>query len=103
MWRKVRMCELGAADAALLCLALDADLRGTADSAPRYVAIAPAIRIIEAAAELIPRQGLRAYDAIQLASAVAARRADPACASFACFDESLRAAASASGFELVPA
>ncbi len=46
--------------------------------------------------------GLRAYDAVQLASAEAARAADPGCDSFACFDASLRDAAAGAGFALYP-
>jgi hypothetical protein len=44
---------------------------------------------------------VRAYDAVQLASALAARAANPGCREFACFDEGLRAAAAREGFALV--
>jgi hypothetical protein len=46
---------------------------------------------------------LRGADAVQLASALLARQADPAVSMMAVFDERLRAAASAEGFTLLPA
>jgi hypothetical protein len=57
--------------------------------------------LLAAAASLLPRHGLRAYDAVQLASAFAAREADPLCSVFACFDRALNEAAEANGFGLV--
>lgn len=47
--------------------------------------------------------GLRAYDAVQLATAQAVREAAPGCAAFAAFDKNLRGAAAMEGFALVPA
>jgi predicted nucleic acid-binding protein len=47
--------------------------------------------------------GLRAYDAIQLAAARAARGAADGCTTFAAFDTTLRAAAAVEGFALLPA
>ena len=46
--------------------------------------------------------GLRAYDAVQLASVLATRSADRSCASYAVFDKSLRAAAALEGFTVLP-
>jgi len=47
--------------------------------------------------------GLKASDAVKLATARAARIADPSCSSFASFDSELRDAAAADGFDLIPA
>ncbi len=46
---------------------------------------------------------LRACYAVQLASARAARRADPACTGFAAYDTALCAEAAAEGFKFLPA
>jgi len=51
---------------------------------------------------LTATHALRALDALQLASALAARRADPSCATFACLDLRLRAAAAGAGFVVSP-
>lgn len=59
--------------------------------------------MLETAAQVSATHALRAYDAVQLASALAAREADPGCTEFACYDADLRAAAARSGFSLIPA
>lgn len=57
--------------------------------------------VLDRAIDLLDRHGLRAYDAIQLASAaVVAAHGETA---FACFDQELRAAAAAEGMVLSPA
>jgi predicted nucleic acid-binding protein len=58
--------------------------------------------VLIAAAREAARHGLPAYDAVQLASALAVREIDPRCSHFACFDTDLRRAASRKGFTLVP-
>ena len=57
--------------------------------------------IVVEAARQAARHGLRAYDAVQLASAIAARGADPSVDTFAVFDLKLRASALAEGFSLL--
>lgn len=54
------------------------------------------------AAELSGIHGLRAYDAVQLASALATREVDERCATFAAFDRDLTLAATSEGFEAFP-
>ena len=49
------------------------------------------------------QHGLRAYDAVQLASAKAAAQAVPDCRTMTAFDGTLRAAAAAESFALLPA
>ena len=58
---------------------------------------------VNTAASLAGAHGLRAYDAVQPATALAVRAADPACDAFACFDRNLRRLAALSGRALVPA
>jgi predicted nucleic acid-binding protein len=57
--------------------------------------------LLEDAARLAGAHGLRAHDAVQLASARPVRAVDPACDGFACTDRSLRAAAARERFRLV--
>ena len=101
-WRKHRMGELGADQARVLARGFERDLRGTADQPARFAIVQAGWAVLGEAAALAAGAGLRAYDAVQLASAVAARRAAPTVASFACLDARLRDAAAAHGFRLIP-
>ena len=58
--------------------------------------------MLDAAAALTATHGLRAYDAVQLASAITARKVEPRCDAFAAFDDRLREAAAREGFSLLP-
>ncbi len=102
LWRKHRLGELAAEDAALLTESFETDLSGTATEAPRFAALPVGEPVLAGAARLVAVHGLRAYDAIQLASARLARSVLDDCASFAAFDQRLRAAAAAEGFNLLP-
>lgn len=102
LWRKVRLGALDEVAALRLIEAFSVDVSGRAGEGARFAMVAVGDGLLAAAGELTGRLRLRAFDAVQLASAVAAREADPECATFACFDGELRVAASASGFELVP-
>ena len=103
LWRKQRMGELTAEDAQVLTAEFEADWFGTGKEPPRFAAVVVTSGLLDQAAQLCASHGLRAYDAVQLSCAVAARTADESCRSLAAFDQSLRAAAAAEGFELVPA
>lgn len=103
IWRKHRMGELSAGDARVLVDDFEADYFGTTGEDARFAAVAPAAPVLDDAARLAAVHGLRAYDAVQMASASAARRADPGCAAVAVFDRTLRSAAAAEGFSLIPA
>lgn len=103
LWRKHRLGELRADDARLLVADFEADYFGADDEPPRFAAVAATAGILDEAARLCAAHGLRAYDAVQLSSALAARRADESCTAFAVFDRALRGAAAAEGFDLVPA
>ena len=102
LWRKERLGELSAADAELLVAAFEADYFGTGDEEPALAAVAIRPALLDEAAALTGSHGPRAYDAVQLASALAARRADPGCTRFACFADELRAAAARSVFAPIP-
>ena len=102
LWRKQRMGELSAEDASLLTADFEADYFGADSEPPRFAAVAATGRVFDEAARLCASRGLRAYDAVQLSSALAVRRADRSCVAFAAFDRPLRTAAAAEGFQLVP-
>ena len=102
LWRKHRAGELSVDEARLLVAEFEADLFGTADEEPRFATVAVTAEVYDDAARLVAVHGLRAYDAVQLASARSSREADPGCARFAVFDRDLREAAAREGFGLVP-
>jgi predicted nucleic acid-binding protein len=99
LWRKHRMGELDVHDARTLVQAFEHDLAGPAG---RLVTLQLTNEILDTAAELTAIHGLRAYDAIQLASARAARLIDPTCSTFAVFESELSVAAAREGFAVVP-
>jgi len=101
-WRKLRIGEIEPETAALLTRTFELDFHGHDDTPPRYGVVVVGWRLLESAATLVASHDLSAADAVQLASALAVREADPDCRQFACFDARLRAAAAAAGFELVP-
>ncbi|HET7386948.1 MAG TPA: type II toxin-antitoxin system VapC family toxin [Nocardioidaceae bacterium] len=101
LWRKRRVGELSRADAALLLRDFESDYFGTLDEPPRFVAVVADSAVLDSAARLCGVHGLRAYDAVQLACALATREADPECRTFAAFDVQLCAAAHAEGFDVV--
>jgi len=101
-WRKQRMGELDAQHVHLLLADFEADFFGTADELPRFAAVATTGPILDVAARVTGVHGLRAYDAVHLATAITVRHADPRCETFVAFDGQLRAAAAAEAFALVP-
>ncbi len=102
IWRNVRTGEVAAADASVLTQEFEADWSQGANERGRFIVVGLSRAILEGAAGMAAIHGLRAYDAVQLASAVAARDADASCDSFACFDAELREAAAARGFAVIP-
>lgn len=103
IWRKQRLEEISAEDAQVLVAAFEADYYGTDEDGPRFAVIALTDTCLRGAARLAAVHPLRAYDAVQLASALAAREADDDCSWFAGFDAELNRAAAAEGFELLAA
>lgn len=101
LWRKHRMGELDPADAALLAAAAVGDLHGTKTTTPRFVVVALVPEMLRRATRLVAVHPLRAYDAVQLATALVVRDAGTEGVRFACFDRTLSAAAVAEGLVLV--
>lgn len=101
--RKHRLGDISADVAAVLIADFEADYYGTDTEAGRFSALQVDEDLLAVAARLCSVHGLRAYDGVQLASALAAREAEPGCTSFVAFDAELRAAAALEGFELRPA
>lgn len=101
LWRKTRIGELAPEDARVLTLAFEADWTGSPDTPARFMIAGFRAGIGGTAARLCETHPLAAYDAVQLATAIAVRTADPHTA-FACFDTRLRKAAAREGFEIVP-
>lgn len=101
-WRKARSGDVGPGDAVTMTRVFESHLRGGSVRASRFATVPATTRVLDEAARLVPAHGLRAYDAVQLASAVTARAVDPEVTDFACFDAILRRAASATGFSVIP-
>lgn len=101
-WRKHRLGELDAEDARVLTSDFEADFYGTSDEGPRFAVVLATNGVLEEAARLCARFPLRAYDAVQLASALAVRAVEPEIAGMAVFDTTLGAAAAAEGLAVVP-
>ncbi len=101
LWRKQRMGALEAGNAALLSAAATGDVRGVEGRAPRFVVLAVGPMVLRRALRLVAVHPLRAYDAVQLATALGARDASSGCERFACFDRVLARAAAAEGLAVV--
>lgn len=99
LWRKHRIGELPATDAAVLVSAFEADSFGTDEDPGRFSVIAVTAPILDCATLLVASHGLRADDAVQLASACAAGEATDEGVGFAAFDQRLRSAAAAEGLD----
>jgi predicted nucleic acid-binding protein len=102
IWRKQRMGFLGAREAGLLVEEFEADYYGTQTELPRFAAVAASDLVVDTASRLAGVHGLRAYDALQLATAQVARSADPGCRTFVAYDADLCKAAVGEGFGLLP-
>ncbi len=102
MWRKHRLGELSVEDAAVLVEEFEWDWFGEPAGELGFAVLDVTDAILEEAARSVARHPLRAFDAVQLACALAARAADATLTELACFDEALAAAARAEGFTLVP-
>ncbi len=98
LWKKVRINEVAPADAQLLISTFEFDLFGGDDSEPRFHPVAVNSEVVTTAARLTGIHGLRAYDALQLASALVSRNVVADCTGFAAFDKDLKRAAAAEGF-----
>jgi predicted nucleic acid-binding protein len=103
LWRKHRVGTLDAELAATLVSRFALDFAGDHAQPARFAVIAVGPALLDSAAALVGSAGLRAYDSVQLAAAIAARDVVREIDAFACFDIDLRRAAATHGFTLVPA
>ena len=101
LWCKHRAGELSSESAGVLAGAFEADYYGS-DGDSRFTVTRVSDPVVAMAARLVARSDLRAGDAIQLASALLARQAEPELTTFAAFDARLRTAAAVEGFALLP-
>lgn len=101
LWRKARVGEVSVEDAALLVRRFVADYEGTATQAPRFRAVVTSGTLVREAARLCAVHPLRAYDAVQLAGALAVAAQGEA-VSMVAFDRQLRSAAAREGLDLLP-
>lgn len=97
IWGKVLRGELSEPHASVLDRAFLADVRRG-----RFEVLPVAQGVLARSFECVRRHRLRGADAVQLASALMAREADPAVGDMAVFDQRLRVAASTEGFALLP-
>jgi uncharacterized protein len=102
LWRKGRLGELTDDEVALLSDEFESDWWGNDERVAAFIAIAVTDAVLDLAVAHVARHGLRAYDAVQLASAISVREADPSITTVACFDAELRRAAVREGFTLAP-
>lgn len=102
IWRKHRLGELSATDAAVLVEAFEWEWHGDATADAAFSVVALTDDVLEAAALACARHGLRAYDAVQLAAALAATAADESLTTFACYDRELSDAAAQEGYSTMP-
>jgi uncharacterized protein len=102
LWRKHREGELEDHQARVLTAEFEADYFGVGAEEQRFVVMGLPSSTLDDAARLVATHGIRAYGSVQLASAIAARRIDPDCATIACFDRRLQRAAVAESFKLIP-
>jgi predicted nucleic acid-binding protein len=95
------MGEIDRNDVLLLNRAFAADYEGTSDGPPRFRVVKITDAAIARAAELTGTHGLRTYDAVQLACALAVRAVDSRCTMLASFDHDLIRAATVEGFAVL--
>ncbi len=100
LWRKQRTGELSVGEARLLTEAFADDVEGHEGTRPRFAIVGVSPGILDGAARLVARRALRAYDAVQLATALAVATAVPG-TRFVSFDTQLNAAAAAEGLQLL--
>lgn len=99
LWRKHRIGQISAPDAQILCRRFLTDIDASSPESDA-VLIEVGNDILRSAIDLVARHPLRAYDAVQLASAMAASRILGNCP-FGCFDAQLNDAAAAEGLRLL--
>lgn len=104
IWGKVRTGHLAASTAQRTSSDVRRQFaRGSFDAGQEVIEIPTVSRVLESASRLCGVHGLRAGDAIQLATALTAREVDPSCTRFWVFDQRLAVAAAREGFAVLGA
>ena len=101
LWRKHRMGDVSARLIGVLVGEFEADYLGTDAERPRFHIVRVGPEILEQAARLVAVHDLRAYDAVQLASAMATNAQVPESVTFGAFDRQLCDAAAIEGLPLL--
>ncbi len=101
IWRKQRTGALAGYEATVLVEAFMADCADEPGVPSRFHKLAVTTSILERAGLLARDHALRAYDAVQLASALAAHEVDRGCDTLVAFDKALARAARAEGLETI--
>ncbi len=97
IWRKHRLGQLSSEHAATLVEAFEWEWFDGS-----FAVVGARDDVVDSAARLLALHPLRSLDAVQLATALTAREADPDLSDFVCFDRRLTEAARAEGFRTVP-
>ena len=100
IWRKHRIGDLTADDARVLVDGFLADWAQAGDGTPEFIPVGVGPDVIGLAVRLCGVHGLRAYDSVQLGTAVLARHAEAAIDTFLAADRALTRAAAAEGFSV---
>lgn len=95
LWRKHRSSEVSIEDLTALIDEFEWDYY------ERFSRVAVEAAVLADAARAVGRHSLRAYDAVQLACAMAGRNAAAELSTFATFDQGLERAAAGEGFALL--
>lgn len=99
LWDKARARLMDTTDARLLTNAFEVDWYGGADTEPRFPLVAASSAVVAEAARLCAVHNLRAFDAVQLASALSLLGDEPV--GLACFDRRLAVAAQAESLAVI--
>lgn len=101
LWRKHRVRELDAQAVAVLVQDFEFDYFGDGIAPSTLIVVDVTVAVLDAAARLAAVHGLRAYDSVQLSTALAARAVVHDLTVFAAFNDSLNRAAAAEGLTIL--
>jgi predicted nucleic acid-binding protein len=96
LWRKADLRGVAEPDVARMVREFEADW------SLRYTTLRLSEQLLKRAADLTATHKLRSLDAIQLASALVARDAEPECRTMVALDERLRRASATERFDILP-
>ncbi|HSK55968.1 MAG TPA: type II toxin-antitoxin system VapC family toxin [Jiangellales bacterium] len=102
LWRKQRMGEITPQQAGDLVAEFEADYFGADSERGQFIVVAVSAEILDSAARAVATHALRAYDAVQLASALLAGEAAPEVAKLLAWDARLCETAAQEGFTTYP-